>query len=237
MDSPRPSGAVLGRLGAAGALRDPNTISDEPILAAFDLDGTLTEGSSSLAFLRKVRGMPAVVFAAMAEAPKLGASLKGRPARDRAKEALFTRLMAGQSAAEVDQIGEDFADWMVAHKLRPEMRRRVEWHQRRGHRVVIVSASVEAYVAPIGRRLGVDGVLATQLEIGGDGSLTGKFLGLNCRGPEKLARVMAWAGGSPARLWAYGNSKGDAELLRAADVAVRVGRRALADLPEPAFSS
>ncbi len=69
-------------------------------------------------------------------------------------------------------------------------------------------------------------MLATQLEVAGDGRLTGRLQGANVRGPEKKARVEAWIaqrlGDRPFRLWAYGDSAGDRELLAMADHPVRV---------------
>ncbi|MGH9000745.1 MAG: haloacid dehalogenase-like hydrolase, partial [Acidimicrobiia bacterium] len=47
------------------------------------------------------------------------------------------------------------------------------------------------------------------------GRLTGALLGANCRGAEKVARLREWLGGEELEvdLWAYGDSRGDAELL------------------------
>jgi phosphatidylglycerophosphatase C len=111
------------------------------------------------------------------------------------------------------------------------MERRLEWHRSRGHRVVIVSASPEAYVRTIGELLGADGVLATRLAVGGGGLLTGRYEGKNCRGAEKFARLSGWMraqglGGGDAQpvLWAYGNGRGDLRLLNAADHGVNAGR-------------
>ena len=129
----------------------------------------------------------------------------------------------------------------VAHyrrAARTDVRERLEWHRARGHRLVIVSASPESYLAPVGDDLGVDAVVATRLDVGPDGRLTGDYDGRNCRGAEKLARVrrlMAqWtadgtvdttgASAISAVLWAYGNSDGDRQLLAGADVGVDVGR-------------
>jgi HAD superfamily phosphoserine phosphatase-like hydrolase len=122
------------------------------------------------------------------------------------------------------------------------VRRRLEWHRAQGHRIVIVSASLEYYVGPVGDELGVDAVVATRLEVGADGRLTGRYDGRNCRGAQKVARLEQWmeassgddqaragthagrAGHATPFLWAYGNSAGDRRLLSAADIGVDVGR-------------
>jgi HAD superfamily hydrolase (TIGR01490 family) len=109
------------------------------------------------------------------------------------------------------------------------MSERLEWHRSQKHRLLLVSASLDAYLQPFGRCLGFDAVLATRLEIGPDGRLTGRLDGPNCRGREKATRVGAWLAtnlnGTASQLWAYGDSAGDRELLQMADYPQRVRRR------------
>jgi phosphatidylglycerophosphatase C len=99
--------------------------------------------------------------------------------------------------------------------------------------VVLMSASPEVYLGPLGRHMGVDAVLASGLEVGADGRLTGRLAGRNCRGAEKVA----WPGTEPTDgtyLYAYGDSDGDRELLARADIRVLVRlRRPLSVLAAP----
>ena len=201
-------------------------------VAAFDFDGTLTRGGSVVPFLAWVRGPWPVLGALVADSPKLlRAALFGGLAADRAKEALFVRVLAGLPAAEVDRAGARFARDHLRRRIRPEVRARLEWHRRQGHRVLIVSASPECYVGPAGEELGADGVLATRLAVDAGGNLTGRYQGANCRGAEKYSRTMAWIGANGfgtdsdrPTLWAYGNSRGDLGLLGAADHGVDAGQ-------------
>lgn len=196
-------------------------------VAAFDFDGTLTNGGSVLGFLVAVRDRRAVVNAVLGLSPRLlhGAVVGGSVA-DRSKEELFERVLAGVDVEHLRSVSATFAHEHLDRHLRDDVRRRFDWHRTRGDRVVIVSASPECYVGPAGARLGADAVLATRLEVGPNGALTGRYDGKNCRGEEKLRRVRAWIGEEePAgRLWAYGNSRGDLRMLSAADVGVNVGR-------------
>lgn len=153
-----------------------------------------------------------------------------RGGRDPAKEQLVGWIVSGMEAESLADLGEDFARSLLRRKLRPEMRRRIDWHRSRGDQVVIVSASPAVYVEPAGRQLGVDGVIATDLEFDANGRCTGRFRGPNCRGAEKATRLTSWLRDRPARVWAYGNSKGDNELLAMADVAVRVRRFSTPDM-------
>jgi phosphatidylglycerophosphatase C len=197
-------------------------------VAAFDFDGTLTDRGSVFGFLTAVAGRRPVLQAAAALAPRLAhAAVAGGTVADDTKEELFTRVLAGTDAQYFHQVAEEFARSHLAGHVRPEVRRRLDWHRGRGDRVVIVSASPELYVEPAGHLLGVDGVIATRLAVSDTGTLTGRYEGPNCRGEEKLRRLRQWieeSGEPPDRLWAYGNSRGDLRMLRAADVGVNVGR-------------
>jgi phosphatidylglycerophosphatase C len=65
-------------------------------------------------------------------------------------------------------------------------------------------------------------VIACSLETDGTGRATGRLIGGNCRGPEKVRRLREWLGAEPAELWAYGDSAGDDELLAFADHPTRL---------------
>ena len=207
----------------------PGRAGTRPTIAAFDFDGTLTRGGSVVPFLFKVRGVVPVVLAVLQDLPRLAhAAVVGGTASDEAKEALFMRLLAGFPVAELDRVAHEFVAAHLRRRLRADTRERLEWHRRQGHYVVVVSASLEAYVRPAAEHLGAHAALATRLASGGD-LLTGRYEGKNCRGAEKYARLMGWIrsqglGPTQPILWAYGNSRGDRRLLEAADHGVDAGR-------------
>ncbi|MGD0379649.1 MAG: HAD-IB family hydrolase [Acidimicrobiales bacterium] len=212
------------------------------VVAAFDFDGTLTRGGSVWKFLTAMCGRDAVISAGMSLLPQLvRASLFGGKAADEAKEALFERTLAGLRADDVAQRSIAFGAAHYHRRHRTKVRARLDWHRRQGHRVVVVSASPDYYVKAVAAELGVDGVVATRLEVDRNGTLTGHFAGGNCRGPQKRDRLLQWmeassppepAGGDPRDpddigppyLWAYGNSAGDLEMLQAADMGIDAGR-------------
>ncbi len=203
-------------------------------VAAFDFDGTLTDGGSVYPFLVALCGRPKVWRATARLAPALlRAALLGGTAADQTKERLFIRLMRGLPVEDVRRTAGTFAARHLQRHLRPDTLQRLQWHADQGHHVVIVSASPELYVWPAGEQLGVDGVVATRLAVGGGGLLTGGYEGKNCRGAEKYARLVGHLrangllssnGGEQPVLWAYGNSRGDLRLLNAADHGVDAGK-------------
>lgn len=185
-------------------------------VAAFDLDGTITDRDCLIPFLRETVGtrtLGASVIAALARNPR---ALRQR---DLLKE-LVVKPLAGRTSIEINQTARDFVESRVASWFRPEMVERIIDHKDRAHHVVIVSASLDPYVAVIGEQLGV-AHLATRLETQ-DGVLTGRLNGPNCRSSEKVIRLQQWTherfGTSleSIDLHAYGDSAGDRELLAAA---------------------
>jgi phosphatidylglycerophosphatase C len=221
-------------LRSTDPVQDGQTAARHPTVAAFDFDGTLTDSGSVFPFLVDLRGAWPVLRAVVRFSPELvRAALVGGSTADDAKERLFRRLLGGLSVEVVDRRSAAFARRHLQRHLREDTRRRLEWHRRQGHHIVIVSASPECYVSPAGDDLGVDGVVATRLAVGGGGLLTGGYEGKNCRGAEKYARLVVYLrargllsnnGGEQPVLWAYGNSRGDLRLLNAADHGVDAGR-------------
>jgi len=191
-------------------------------VAAFDFDGTLTRRDTLMPFLARVAGWPRTMVAGASVAPELAAVALGRGNRDAAKERLLTRLLAGRPRADLASAGVGYARVLVERQLRPDMRDRVAWHQSHGHEIVIVSASLDVYLLPVQRAVGIDSVICTELEVDEHGICTGRMLGGNCRGDEKARRLRAYLGDAPVELWAYGNSTGDDAMLGMADHAVRV---------------
>ena len=197
------------------------------IVAVFDFDKTLSTRDNVVPFLVAVAGRRSVVVALAGSVPKL---LRRR--RDAVKARLVRLLLTGRAETVVRAAAERLATDVIAAHLRRDVVARAAWHRRAGHELVIVSASFAWYLEPVARHLGFDAVLATDLEVIA-GRLSGRLVGANVRGIEKVRRLDTWLAGVPAQVWAYGDSAGDRELLARADVAIRVGGAALGEEPEP----
>ncbi len=187
-------------------------------MAAFDFDGTLVPGDSLAPFLLRLLGRPGFARAMSRSSPAMLARYR-REGRDGAKAALLARTLAGCNAAEVEAAGRRYGTQLVT-RIRPAMGRRIDWHRHEGHRLVLVSASLAVYLEPWGEAMGFDAVIATRLEVGASGQLTGLLAGANVRAGEKarlLTACLAARGWTGVELWAYGDSAGDRELLAMAD--------------------
>jgi phosphatidylglycerophosphatase C len=87
-----------------------------------------------------------------------------------------------------------------------------------------VSASLDVYVEPWAQAQGFDAILSSVLAVE-DGVVTGRLFEGNCYGVEKVRRIRSWLNDRrPEQIWAYGDSRGDREMLALADVAHYRGR-------------
>jgi len=200
-----------------------------PTVAAFDLDGTLSHGGSVFRWLGYLRGRRRTFLASLRLAgPLLVGAVRSSHWADRAKERLFRRLLIGLDFEAVVEASRTFALAHFEERGRPEVIERLNWHLRQGHDVVIVSASPQIYVDVVAELLGVDGGLGTRLAVDARGKLTGSYLGQNCRGREKLRRLDEWIlarhPDAAPTIYAYGNSRGDRRMLRAATHPYDAGR-------------
>lgn len=192
--------------------------NDKPVVAAFDFDGTLTRRETLLPFLLHTLGAARVARDTLLLSPTLaGYALKWIP-NAVAKERVFIRCLSGMRLDELQRQGESFARQVVPGLLREEAMRRFAWHKRQGHRCVVISASMELYVRPWAQQAGFDEVLATRMLADANGRITGQLAGANCYGPEKLRRLEESLGTRTGyTLYAYGDTRGDRELLSSAD--------------------
>jgi phosphatidylglycerophosphatase C len=186
-------------------------------VAAFDLDGTLTRRDCVTPFLRRAAGIRLAL--ALARHPLMVIRALAQRDRDSLKE-LAVGSLRGTTAAELDALGAQFAVVVREQWMRSDTMARLAWHRAQGDLTVVVSASFESYVRPLGALLNVDDVLCTRLELDADRRCTGRLDGPNCRGAEKEHRLRRWlaeCGLADPEVWAYGDSVGDNELLAMAD--------------------
>lgn len=189
-----------------------NTIG---IVAAFDFDETLTERDTLLPFLRSVVGNRQYFIKMFRLSPILIAyGLRVIP-NWRAKQAVLSYFLAGIPQEQLHKAAERFAEYEIPKWLRHEAVERLRWHQSKGHRTILVSASLTLYLKPWAQQMGIQDVLGTELEVQ-NGRHTGRIKGKNCYGPEKLARLQSLINVDHCCLHAYGDSKGDREMLSVA---------------------
>jgi phosphatidylglycerophosphatase C len=189
-------------------------------VAAFDFDGTLTTCDSLVPFIRYCYGSWSALCKSITLLPTCLLFACGLRSRQQVKEACLSRYFQGVPYEQVCRWGAAFASEALHTYLRPAMLQRLEWHQSQGHACVLISANVDVYLHAWAQSAGFDAVLCSALASDVQGRITGKLIGSNCWGPEKTRRLWELMEGRPRHsytLYAYGDSRGDQELLAAAD--------------------
>jgi HAD superfamily phosphoserine phosphatase-like hydrolase len=131
----------------------------------------------------------------------------------KAKQKVFSYFFKGMNLEAFDSLCQRFAADNRS-LLRPKGLQLIAQAKEEGADVLIVSASIDNWVQPFFPHVKV---LGTQIEIK-DGCLTGRFLTKNCYGQEKVNRILAlYPDRNTYHLTAYGDSRGDKELLAFAD--------------------
>jgi HAD superfamily phosphoserine phosphatase-like hydrolase len=131
----------------------------------------------------------------------------------KAKQKVFAHFFKGMTIEDFDTICKDFAA-SSKHLLRPKGIEAVNQAISEGSEVLIISASIDNWVQPFFPKVKV---LGTKIEVE-NGVLTGRFLTKNCYGEEKVNRLKAiYPNRQDYHLTAFGDSRGDKELLAFAD--------------------
>jgi HAD superfamily hydrolase (TIGR01490 family) len=188
---------------------------DAKVLSVFDFDGTLTHHDSFVPFLRFSFGRWEFSRRMLKLAVPGARFLLRRISRDELKAQLIRTFMTGVEKAWVEQKAEAYCQANWARLMRPAGVRSVEDEVESGAVVTLCSASPALVLQPFANRLGIK-LIGTELEVV-DGVLTGRLTGNNCRCENKVLRLEAVYGDlGEYRLRAWGDTRGDRELLAAA---------------------
>jgi phosphatidylglycerophosphatase C len=184
-------------------------------LALFDFDGTITVKGTYPGFVRAAVRPARKLVGGIVLSP-LVAAYRARLISDRLIRRAISRVgFAGDEPTRVQKEGARYASEVLPGLIRPAARERLAWHKGRGDRIVVVSASLDAYLEPWCREEGVE-VICTQLEVVG-GRLTGRYRGGDCTREEKARRVRErYALDDYDTVYAYGDSEEDLQLLEIA---------------------
>ncbi len=185
--------------------------------AFFDLDKTVIATSSALAFGRPFYSSGLIDRRAVLKSTyaQLVFSLAGadEAQMDRMRDAMAV-MCRGWDVAQVQQIVAETLHELIDPVVYDEAVDLIEQHRLSGREVVIVSSSGAEVVGPIGAMLGVDRVIATEMETA-QGRYTGG-IAFYAYGPNKAAAIRdhaAAAGYDLADCYAYSDSVTDVPML------------------------
>lgn len=185
-------------------------------LALFDFDGTITSQDTFTPFIYFALDPKRILFGALLLSPMiLGYKLGFLPAA-KMRAGIVKVGFRGQPAAQVRELGSLYSKRRLPAVVRPEALERIRWHKREGDVVVVVSASLDAYLRDWCTELELE-LICSELEAR-DGVLTGRYAGGDCTGSEKAKRVLARYDLSQFPLiYAYGDTDEDRHLLALAN--------------------
>ena len=180
---------------------------------AFDFDGTLTTKDTLIEFIRYAKGSMYLGLGFLRYAHLLVLMKLGLYPNYKAKQKVFAYFFKDTTLDDFNALCKEFAA-SSSNLLRPNAIEAIDLATKDGSEVLIVSASIDNWVQPFFPQVKV---LGTQIEVI-DGKLTGRFMTKNCYGQEKVNRILSL---HPNRqeyhLTAYGDSRGDREMLAFAD--------------------
>ena len=125
-------------------------------------------------------------------------------------------ILQGWTEERMTEARKRFTESIIPNILFAKAIERIKWHQAEGHRVIVVTASCDAWLGDWTKQMGLE-ILCTEMELN-DGVYTGELSKPNCRGTEKVNRVKQHLNiENYSEIYAYGNDHGDNQLLAMAD--------------------
>lgn len=184
-------------------------------LALFDFDGTITSSDTWTPFMRAAIRPARIIAGGLLGSPIFLGYRLGVVSASRARQTAVRVGLQGTDAATVRCLGVEYATTALPRTMRPHALERIEWHRTQGDHVVIVSGSLDVYVAPWCAARGLDCICSALEERGG--RLTGRYVGGDCSGQEKVRRVrQRYDFTQYSLVYAYGDSGEDREMLELA---------------------
>ncbi len=184
-------------------------------LALFDFDGTITRKDTLLEFVRYTHGSQKMIKGLFFLSPILILYKFDLLSSHYTKESLFRHFYKGWTNTYFNRMAQNFANGYLPYITKSSATDRIKWHHQQGHRVIVVSASIENYLKPWCKRWGVEciGTILAERE----GYVTGKLEGRNCRREEKVNRIKNHLNPEAyEEIYVYGDSKGDEQMLNLA---------------------
>ena len=185
-------------------------------LALFDFDGTITSSDSWTPFMRMAVRPARIRMAMVALSPIVVGYRLGMISASRCRQVAARLGFSGEPAGAIRQLGAQYAATVLPGTLQTRALERIDWHKSQGDDIVVVSASLDLYLAPWCAERGLKFICTTIEEQ--RGTLTGRYVDGDCSGAEKVRRIRAqYDLSSYPIVYAYGDSGEDREMMALAD--------------------
>jgi HAD superfamily hydrolase (TIGR01490 family) len=186
-------------------------------LAIFDLDDTLIDGDCASLWSQEMARLGWVDGDSFLQRDRelMALYAAGKLAMEDYMAFSLSPLV-GRSAEEVAHVVEPFVENIIEPLIHSDACTCMAQHRAIGNRVLIISASGVHLVAPIAQRLGVEHVLAIELEQQ-HGGYSGRTLGVLTYREGKVSRLLEWLQQHNESLdgaYFYSDSRNDLPLLQ-----------------------
>ncbi len=181
-------------------------------IAFFDLDGTITKNDTFIDFIIFVCGKFNFYLGLLYLGPYIFLYLINQYPNFKLKEKVFKFYLAKYDEQELKILGDRYSHLVLPRFIYSEALQKIQWHQKNSDRVIIITASSPIWLGGwcAQNNLEIIGTLYESL----NGKYTGKILGRNCYGTEKMNIVKKILSvDNYSKTYGYGNSKGDLPFL------------------------
>ena len=184
-------------------------------IAFFDFDGTITKKDTLLEFIRFSKGSLRFYLGFLINIHYLVAYKIKLISNQAAKEKVLEFFFKGTPVSVFAKQCGHFTKQVLPGLIRSKAQEEIEKLKSAGFIIVIVSASPENWIQTWCNDADVE-LIASRLEIKDD-KLTGKIIGKNCHGNEKVRRIMEkYVVTEYDEIYAYGDTSGDLPMLELA---------------------
>jgi phosphatidylglycerophosphatase C len=184
-------------------------------IAFFDFDGTITTKDTLLEFIKFTSGHYRFYLGFLVNLPYLiGYKIK-LISNHSAKERILRFFFKDTPLEVFTEYCRIFSNNILPQLIRPKAIEEIESLKRRSVTIVVVSASPENWIEEWATKYKLE-LLASKMEVKNK-KLTGKLLGKNCHGPEKVNRICeSYNLSNYTIVAAYGDTHGDKPMLQLA---------------------
>ncbi|MGI4728895.1 MAG: HAD-IB family hydrolase [Janthinobacterium lividum] len=188
-------------------------MSENKAIAFFDFDGTITNRDIfwDYLFYRLKNGLsPVKLFKSFPIFALYSVKMMNN---EKAKQLIFSQLFGGESIEFFRKTVQQYYKTSFSGRVRKDALTKILWHKSSMHKVYVVTANFNLIVQQFAAEQGIE-FISTELAIENN-ILSGKFKTPNCYGEEKVIRIKNAVSDltSFSKIYAYGDSKGDREML------------------------
>lgn len=181
-------------------------------LVLIDFDGTITNKDSFLEFIFFSNTIIKIILGSVYAIPFIIAYKLKLMKTDFAKQKIFSIFFKNTPEKNLIESGQQYCSKRLKKIFRQDALTTIAAHKQLNHTICIVTASASYWVKPWCNENNYQ-LICTQYETK-SGKMTGNYLGNNCRGIVKVARIKEkYDLNNFDEIFAYGDSKDDLAML------------------------